>query len=173
MATARWRRYFAAKSGFFLQLPALRSQLGIGLTEVVPQGEKKIIVPYGNHCRGAKFVDITDQLTPQLFETLNAICKSVPGFYFGRLDIKYENWEDLCKGKNFSIIELNGAGSEPAHIYDPTHSLLFAWKEIIRHLHLLYQVSKRNKGLKKQDYLTLKDGVRLFRENSIYMEKIA
>jgi hypothetical protein len=97
----------------------------------------------------------------------------VPGFYFGRLDIKYDNWEDLCRGKHFWIIELNGAGSEPAHIYDPKHSLLFAWKEITRHLDILYQVSKKNKAFKKQKYLSLKDGMQLFRENSAYMDKIA
>jgi hypothetical protein len=158
---------------FFLQLPALRRQLGVGLTEVLAQGEERLVLPYGNHSRGAKFTDITGKLTPELFDTLNAICQAVPGFYFGRLDIKYLNWEDLCRGCHFSIIELNGAGSEPAHIYDPKHSLFFAWKEIIRHLRILYQVSKRNKDLKKQGYLSLKDGVRLFRENKAYMQKIA
>jgi len=158
---------------FFLQLPALRKQLGVGLTEVLLPGEERLIVPFGNHSRGTKFVDITDQLTSELFDTLDTVCKAVPGFYFGRLDIKYDNWEDLCRGKHFWIIELNGAGSEPAHIYDPKHSLLFAWKEITRHLHILYQVSKKNKAFKKQKYLSLKDGMQLFRENSAYMDKIA
>jgi hypothetical protein len=37
---------------------------------------------------------------------------------------------------------LNGAGSEPTHIYDPRHSLFFAWKEIIRHLDILFRVSR-------------------------------
>ncbi len=65
---------------------------------------------------------------------IDQICQQVEGFYFGRLDIRYNNWEELKQGKNFSIIELNGAGSEPTHMYDPKHSIFFAWKEIIRHL---------------------------------------
>jgi hypothetical protein len=45
------------------------------------------------------------------------------GFYFGRLDVMYNTVEELEQGINFSIVELNGAASEPTHIYDPKHSL--------------------------------------------------
>jgi hypothetical protein len=158
---------------FFLQLPALRRQYGTDLSEILPNGEEKIIVPYGNHSRGAKFLDISDKLTPELFTTINDLCKAIPGFYFGRLDIKYDNWDDLCAGRNLSIIELNGSGSEPAHIYDPKHSLMFAWKEIIRHLRILYMVSKQNKKMKKLSYLSMKEGVSLLCENSAYLKKIS
>ena len=132
-----------------------------------------MIVPYGNHSRGAKLLDITHELTTQLFTTINDSCYAVPGFYFGRLDIKFNNWEDLCAGRNFSNIELNGAGSEPAHIYDPKHSLFFAWKEIKRHLHILYVVSKENKKRKRLTYLSTREGINLLRENAAYLKKIS
>jgi hypothetical protein len=51
----------------------------------------------------------------------------IPEFYYGRLDIMFTSWEDLAQGLNFSIVEVNGAGSEPTHIYDPKHSIFFAW----------------------------------------------
>ena len=35
-------------------------------------------------------------------------------------DVKFNSWEELYEGKNFMIIELNGSGSEPTHIYDPS-----------------------------------------------------
>jgi hypothetical protein len=35
------------------------------------------------------------------------------GFYFGRLDIMYQSIADLEQGKDFAIVELNGAASEP------------------------------------------------------------
>ena len=160
------------ESRFFLQLPALRHMEGLDLSEILPAGEDKLIVPYGNHSRGAKFLDISDQLTGPLADMLEAICKSVPGFYFGRLDIKYDSWEALCRGENFSIIELNGAGSEPAHIYDPKHSIWFAWKEIMRHLNILYRISKQNKARGQQSYLSMQEGLRLLRANSAYMRKL-
>ena len=46
-------------------------------------------------------------------------------YYSGRLDIRYNTLDELKPGNNFSIIELNGAGSEPTHIYDPTHFVFF------------------------------------------------
>jgi hypothetical protein len=160
------------ESRFFLQLPALRHMEGLDLSEILPAGEDKLIVPYGNHSRGAKFLDISDQLTGPLADMLEAICQSVPGFYFGRLDIKYDSWEALCRGENFSIIELNGAGSEPAHIYDPKHSIWFAWKEIMRHLDILYRISKQNKAREQQSYLSMQEGLRLLRANNAYMRKL-
>lgn len=141
--------------------------------EVLKNGEERLLVPFGNHSRGAKFIDLTHQLNDELSTTLDTICRQVKGFYFGRLDIKYDNWNDLCAGKNFSIIELNGAGSEPAHIYDPKHNIFFAWKEIIRHLSYLYQVSKRNRAIKKAPYLTMREGLKMFRDNNQQVEKIA
>src|SRR5579871_5330398 len=40
-----------------LQLPILKKLYGEKLFEVLPDGEEKILVPYGNHARGAMFID--------------------------------------------------------------------------------------------------------------------
>jgi hypothetical protein len=149
---------------FILQLDALRRMPEINLQEILKAGEEKIMVPFGNHARGAKFIDSTNQVTPALEKTLDDICKQVPGFYFGRLDIMYSNWQDLTKGKNISIIELNGAGSEPTHIYDPSHSIFFAWKEIARHLKILYHISVYNHQQKNVPYLSFAKGIKMFRD---------
>jgi hypothetical protein len=149
---------------FILQLPQLEKLYGEGLNEVLAKGEIRELVPYGNHARGAKFTDdshLVDEAFEQMFDNL---CRQVPGFYFGRLDIRFSNWEDFRAGKNFSIIELNGAGSEPTHIYDPSHSLFFAWKEIIKHWIILWKISRINhrNGI---PYLTVKEGLHMLREN--------
>ncbi len=149
---------------FILQLDALRRMPEINLQEILPAGEEKIMVPFGNHARGAKFIDATNLVTAQLEKTIDAICKKTPGFYFGRLDIMYSNWQDLTEGKNISIIELNGAGSEPTHIYDPSHSIFFAWKEIARHLKILYRISVYNHKQKNISYLSFKKGIKMFRD---------
>ncbi|MEQ1554586.1 MAG: hypothetical protein ABL929_10425, partial [Ferruginibacter sp.] len=79
-------------------------------------------------------------------------------------DIMYSNWQELVAGKNLSIIELNGAGSEPTHIYDPKHSIFFAWKEIARHLKILYRISVYNHTKNKIPYLSFKNGLKMFKE---------
>jgi hypothetical protein len=127
-----------------LQLKTLRKEYGRKLLEILKKGEKRNLVPYGNHIRGAKFIDASDLISEKLTATLNEICLQVPQFYFGRLDVMYDTFEGLERGENFSIVELNGAGSEPTHIYDPKHSIFFAWKELMRHIRFMYEISIAN-----------------------------
>jgi len=137
---------------------------------ILRKNEEFVVVPYGNHVRGAKFLDDSNLIDEELRETIDFICKKIKGFYFGRLDIRYNTWEELKQGKNFSIIELNGSGSEPTHIYDPKHSLFWAWKEITKHWKILYKVSKLNHQLQETPYMTTKMGLDMFRENSEYVK---
>lgn len=154
-----------------LQLSALEKEFGDDLEQVLPAGEEKVLVPYGNHARGAKFIDATGWTDHQLTETIDAVCKKIDGFYYGRLDVRYQSWSDLKAG-NFSIIELNGAGSEPTHIYDPHHSIFFAWKEIARHLQILYRISKMNHARLNIPYLPFFDGLQLFYDHFLYQRKL-
>ncbi len=153
---------------FILQLATLQMTNKGELQVVLAAGEKYLLVPYGNHARGAKFLDASDMIDKELTESMDKVSKQINGFYFGRLDIKYKSWEDLRQGKNFSIIELNGAGSEPTHIYDPKHSIFFAWKEIIRHLNILSKISRISKAQNKIPYMNLTSGLQMIRENSRY-----
>lgn len=127
-----------------LQLEVLKQEYGIKLLEVLPKGEKLNLMPYGNHSRGAKFIDGSHWVTQKLEDTINEICLQIPGFFFGRMDVMYNSFEELENGKNFFIVELNGAASEPTHIYDPKHSLFFAWKELAQHITYMYEISVAN-----------------------------
>ena len=127
-----------------LQLKTLKLEYGTQLFNILPKGEKLNLVPYGNHARGAKFLDGSQGISQKLTETINEMCLQIPGFYFGRLDIMYNNWDELEQGENFLIVELNGAASEPTHIYDPKHSLFFAWRELAKHITFMYEISVQN-----------------------------
>lgn len=155
-----------------LQLKSLEKVYGKELKTILPIGEKKILVPYGNHARGAKFLDDSYLIEPQLIASIDAVCKQIPAFHYGRLDIRYDNWEDLKQGKKFLIIEVNGAGSEPTHMYDPKHSLFFAWKEIVRHWFILLRISIMNHKLGYK-YLTTKEGLSMFKEDKAWKKKLA
>jgi hypothetical protein len=147
-----------ANPRYELQLKSLINEYGLQLNDVLLKNEKRNLVPYGNHARGAKFIDFSHLITEKLNETIDAICQEISGFYFGRMDVMYYNWDDLEQGKNFAIVEVNGAGSEPTHIYDPKHSLFFAWKELARHITYMYKISVQNhkKGF---PYLSHKEGM--------------
>jgi hypothetical protein len=154
-----------------LQLKVLKQEYGNTLLEVLPIGEKVNLVPYGNHARGAKFIDVSHWITPKLTKIFNEMCTQIPGFYFGRLDIMYTTLEDLEQGKNFSVVELNGAASEPTHIYDPKHSLFFAWKELARHITYMYEISVANYQ-NGSPYLAHKEGMKEYRLHQMQNKKI-
>ncbi|WP_264525400.1 D-alanine--D-alanine ligase [Flavobacterium sp. N502536] len=156
---------------FQLQLEVLKEEYGKQLQKILPQGESINLVPFGNHARGAKFLDGSDWITPQLTATIDKIAKKVPEFYFGRFDIMYNTFEELERGEQFQVVELNGAASEPTHIYDPKHSVWFAWKELARHITYMYEISAENhkKGV---PYLDYKVGIREYRLHLAQNSKI-
>lgn len=157
---------------YFLQLEQLRNNYGKSLNKILPKNELLTLVPYGNHARGAKFINLTHLADEQMNHTMNTICNKIPHFYYGRMDIKYTNWEELKAGKNFSIIELNGAGSDPTHIYDPKNSIFFAWKEIIKHLDILFAISKINKQKMHLNYMSTKEGMLMLKANKAHVKLI-
>jgi len=152
--------------------PVLKKTYGEQLSKILKKGEEVLLVPYGNHVRGAKFVDASHLIDEQLTDSIDAVCQQVSGFYYGRMDVRYNTWEELREGKNFSIIELNGAGSEPTHIYDPKHSIFFAWKEIIRHLNILWKISRMNHKRLRKPYMKIKAGLQMLKDNKQYVKLI-
>lgn len=128
---------------FKMQIPKLKES--INLSEILIKGEKRCLVPYGNHNRGTMFLDGNKFITKKLEQTFDEILRTIEGFYFGRLDIRYNTFEELEQGINFSIIELNGVKSEPTHIYDPKHSFWYGQREIFRHQYLMQKIITINK----------------------------
>ena len=112
---------------------------------ILKKDEKILLSTIGNHSRGSTFYDSSDKITPELENLFNEICFHTEGFYYGRFDVKFSTWKELENGENFKIIELNGAASEPAFIYDPKKSYLSGIKEIVRHWDYMYQIAKINK----------------------------
>ncbi|MBB6112158.1 Transport and Golgi organisation 2 [Mucilaginibacter lappiensis] len=163
----------AKEPRYLLQLPELMITHATELQEILPLDEKRVLVPYGNHARGAKFIDLTHLISEELTQNIDAVCRQIPEFYFGRMDVMYNTWEELCQGKNFTIIELNGAGSEPTHIYDPKHSIFFAWKEIMKHWKLLHDISAINLKNKNLKYMTYTEGMKMLKDNTNYLKLIA
>ncbi|TDO77320.1 ATP-grasp domain-containing protein [Flavobacterium chryseum] len=156
---------------FQLQLDVLKEEYGDQLHQILRKAETLNLVPFGNHARGAKFLDGSDLITPKLTKMINEIATQIPEFYFGRFDIMYNTFEELEQGENFQIVELNGAASEPTHIYDPKHSVWFAWKELARHITYMYEISVENHKM-GVPYLDYKVGMREYRLHVAQNNKI-
>jgi len=144
-----------------LQWETLKHKYKNRLNEIVSTGKRVELVSIGNHCLGTKFLNANHLITPQLNDSFNRISKSINDFYFGRYDLRCASVEDLQKG-NVKILELNGCGAEPAHIYHPGASLPEALKVLHTHWKNLYAISSTNhkRGV---PYLTFNEGRQIFR----------
>lgn len=111
---------------------------------VVPAGEVFYLSYAGNHNRGAHFTNLHKEINASLLAVFDELSHYTGQFYYGRYDIKTSSIEDLKQGKNFQIIEFNGCGAEPNHIYDCGMNIWQAYSEILRHWKALYRISRYN-----------------------------
>ena len=147
----------------FLQYNKLKQSRQIDFSRVLELGEHEVLVPYGNHVLGAMFLDYNHIIDDELVNTFDMISKKIPGFYFGRYDLRCSSIEELKLGKNISILELNGAGAEPAHIYNPGFSFFKAQKVIADHYNMMYEAAFINKqaGVPFMSFKAFKDTRRM------------
>lgn len=117
---------------------------GVDGTRVPAAGESVLLEPIGNHKRGTKFVSGQHLRLPAVQATVEKIVAQIPGFYFGRFDLKAPDLEAFSRGEGWKIMELNGAFSEPGHVYDPHEKLWRAWRDLTHHWWLLAVVSGQN-----------------------------
>lgn len=111
---------------------------------VIPQGEIFYLSYAGNHNRGAHFTNLYKEINDDLLKVFDDLSHYTDKFYYGRYDIKTSSIEDLKKGRNFQIIEFNGCGAEPNHIYDCGMSIWQAYGVILEHWKALYKISRYN-----------------------------
>jgi hypothetical protein len=150
-----------AKDRAKLQWETLQSVYQSRLDDVLPNGEKLELVPIGNHCLGTKFLNGNYLITEKLNSSFDRISKQIKGFYFGRFDLRCASLEDLEAGR-IKVLELNGCGAEPAHIYHPGFSMLEAFRVLFTHWRNLYTVSIQNHA-RGVPYISFKEGSELYR----------
>jgi hypothetical protein len=122
--------------------------------EILSAQKELVLSSIGSHTRGSQFIDVTDKCTPQLQHSVRQLLAHVKGYSFGRLDVMCASLEDALSGGKLEVIELNGAGAEPTHLYDPTNSVLKAYKIIVKHWRYLYKCATINVKNGKAKYLT-------------------
>ncbi len=123
------------------QLENMRIRLGEKIKEVIPAGQKRLLEPIGNHCRGTKFLDNNFLINEKINQVFDKIALPIDGFHYGRFDMKVKSIEDLYEGKNIKIMELNGVSSEPGHIYDPINTVWNAYRDLAKHWKIIADIS--------------------------------
>src|SRR4029079_8655165 len=113
--------------------------------EVLEAGEELKLVEAGNHVQGCIFRDGMRFCTAELERRIDQISQGLTGFFIGRYDVRFTSEDDLRAGKNFRIIELNGAASEATSIYDSRNSIFAAYRTLFRQWDLVFAIGEANR----------------------------
>ncbi|MDG2194236.1 MAG: D-alanine--D-alanine ligase [Polaribacter sp.] len=115
------------------------------LDKTPKKGEKITLTAIGNHSKGTQFINGNHLISKKLEQTFNALSASIPGWYYGRVDVKYNDFSALENGTDFKILEINGILSEPTHMYDAeNYTYLKALKTIRTHWKALFEIAVTN-----------------------------
>lgn len=120
-------------------------------TDRVPaRGEVVRLATIGSTRVGGLYRDGASLMTAQLARAVDAIARDMPDFHFGRFDVRFDSLHDLAQGKNFTIMEVNGAGSEAIQAWDPATGLLAGFGIIFRKQRILFEIGNamRHRGFR-------------------------
>ena len=144
-----------ARAGELLHL--YRSRHVARWHDVIPKGEPYRLVFAASHSRGAIFRDAGELISQKLSQSLDKIFEDIPGFYYGRLDVKFKDIESLSAGLEFNIIEINGASSESINIWDRNAGLITAINTLLQQYHTLFKLGSisRKRGARPPGLMAL------------------
>ncbi|MBI1224906.1 MAG: hypothetical protein GC192_06680 [Bacteroidetes bacterium] len=155
-----------------LQLERFEREQPALMHQVPALGQTLELEPIGNHCRGTMFLNGNEHIDPALTQVFETVLSQMEEIHYGRFDMKCRSIEHLRSTGEFKVMEFNGIGAEPAHIYDPAYPMLKKYRDIYRHWKVIYQISKAQaaNGIKP---MTLKEAIESFRVYSDYKKSIA
>jgi hypothetical protein len=141
------------------------------LDTVIPAGERFQLSHALNLSRGGRLISLEHEKDEQLLKVFDDLSYYSKHFYYGRYDIRCASVGDLKQGKNFSILEYNGCGAEPHHVYGNGNSFFTACRILIEHWNILYKISTYNykQGVARWSYL---DGLRFTRKAKEHFKRL-
>lgn len=126
------------------KLDEMKSKHAAHLHDVLAEGQRYPLSQAFNLSRGARLVSLEDQKDHKLHELFDMLSHHSGRLYFGRYDIRCKSIEELKQKKNFTILEFNGCGGEPHHVYGNNNTLFRACKILLHHWKVLYEISQYN-----------------------------
>ncbi|RYY47406.1 MAG: hypothetical protein EOO06_12530 [Chitinophagaceae bacterium] len=130
--------------GIRFKMDEMQARHAANLKIVLAAGEKYYLSHASNRSQGGKLVGIDHEIDARLQELFDGFSHYNGKFYYGRYDIKCKSVEDLKAGKNFSILEFNGAGAGTQHVYANNYSLWKAMSIILTHWKMMFRISRQN-----------------------------
>ncbi len=105
------------------RLEEMKGKHASHLNDIIPAGERYCLSYALNLSRGGKLISLANEKDERLLGVFDSISHHAK-LYYGRYDIRCQSIEELKEGKNYSILEFNGCGAEPHHVYGDGNTLL-------------------------------------------------
>lgn len=135
------------RSGYYLGGKSEHVGFGEEDLDQVPQEGELIRLSFIGSLRvGGLYRNASHLITPELSDRFDKIALSMPEFYFGRFDVRFESTDKLMRGEGFNIIEINGAGAEAIQAWDPNVKLLSLYREFFKSYKLLFRIGNLNRA---------------------------
>jgi len=95
---------------------------------------------------GGCYQDGSAYATSALTHCVDSIARDMGVFLVGRFDVRFSSIDALQRGE-FTIMEVNGAGSEAVHAWDPKYSILDVYRIVFAKQRLLFRIADANRRL--------------------------
>jgi hypothetical protein len=125
-----------------------RHRCEIDLARVPRTDEVVRLSTVGSTRVGGLYLDGGALATPALAAAIDRVARDMPQFHFGRFDVRYADPAALARGEGFTIMEVNGAGSEAIQAWDPAIGLREGFATIFAKQRLLFEIgdAQRREG---------------------------
>ena len=114
------------------------------LSEVIPEGETLTLDIVAHLSHGAGFRDCRHLINDDMIAFFTQLCAPIEGFFYGRIDLKVPSIEHFKRFEGIKLIEINGTGSMPSHMFDPKLNTWQAYKALFHHWKTIHAIARVN-----------------------------
>jgi hypothetical protein len=113
-------------------------------TRVPARGERVALSTVASTRVGGHYRDGTALATDALLARVDALARDMGCFLAGRFDVRYADEAALQRGE-FTILEVNGAGSEAVHAWDPKYRIRDVYRIVFAKQRALFDIAAANR----------------------------
>lgn len=154
-----------------LQSARFEKQFPELMRRIPANGEVLELEPIGNHSRGTCFLNGNHLIDERLNAAFDRVALQMEGIHYGRFDLKCTSLDDIKNNGNFVVMEFNGVGGEPAHIYDPSYPVWKKYRDFYRHWRIIFRIHRQQarRGIKS---MSLQEAVASLRAYFRYKKQV-
>jgi hypothetical protein len=120
----------------------------VNAERVPAAGERVPLCTVASTRAGGAYLDGTHLATPALVAAVDRVAQDMgDDFTVGRFDVRYADQAALQRGE-FTIMEVNGAGSEAVHAWDPKYRIRDVYRIVFAKQRRLFRIAaeQRRRG---------------------------